>query len=101
MMLTRAIRDSGRSYRDIARGSEMEPSVITRFIRGGDLYLGAADRLFAALGLEVSAAPRKGTAQASKPGKTAQATKRMSGTKAAKRTKSGGGRKGTKSRGTR
>ena len=101
VLLAKAIRNSGRSYRDIARGSEMEPSVITRFMRGSDIMLGAVDRLFGALGLEVTATPRQSTAHASKPEKRAKATKRTSGTKAAKRAKSGGGSKSTKARGTR
>lgn len=55
-LLRRAIRESGRSFGEIAESIKVSPALIARFVSGErDIHMATADRLARSLGLEVTA----------------------------------------------
>ena len=68
VQLREAIQASGRSLWDIGRAADIQPSQLSRFLRGErDLTLGTAARLFEVLDLEL--VPRKKPRKPQRPGK--------------------------------
>ncbi len=58
--LRKAIRDDERPPYQIALAAKVQPSTVTRLLRGSDIYTATADRLAKVLGISYQAGKGKG-----------------------------------------